>query len=385
LYVYLNNMKDQSFKPGDKIRLQQNSEEKEITENPFIKEFIYALPYVTAILNEDKKVICSNNISLDTDKEMTVEEFFGFNIGARLKCIHANNEGETCNPEGICKYCGVPNAILRSGQTGKKESQETSLSIKTNGSTKTFDIRITAAPFHHMNKRFTLVTIIDISETKRKRALERIFFHDVLNKTASLTGAFELLNDKSNENTEEKNELIQLSDEIINDLNEEILLQKNLMDAESGDLETKISSFSTREIIEESVKQIMQYPETENKNVVIHENTADEEIYSDPILLKRIIINMLKNAVEALKNKETVKIGCNSEQNKVKIWVYNPGFIPKDVQIQIFERTFSTKDRNRGLGTYSMKLLGEQYLGGKVDFVSTKEEGTTFFIRLPKG
>jgi K+-sensing histidine kinase KdpD len=236
-----------------------------------------------------------------------------------------------------------------------------------------------------MNKRFTLVTIIDISETKRKRALERIFFHDVLNKTASLTGAFELLNDKSNDNTEEKNELIQLSDEIINDLNEEILLQKNLMDAESGDLETKISSFSTREIIEESVKQIMQYPETENKNVVIHGNVADEEIYSDPILLKRIIINMLKNAVEALGNKETVKIGCNSEQNKVKIWVYNPGFIPKDVQIQIFERTFSTKDRNRGLGTYSMKLLGEQYLGGKVDFVSTKEEGTTFFIRLPKG
>ncbi len=385
MYVYLRNMKDQPFKPGDKIRIQHNGEEeKDIAENPFVKEFIHALPFLTAILDEDQKVIFSNNISLDGDTELSVEEFFGFKIGARLKCIHANKEGVTCDSEGICKYCGVPNAILRSGQTGKKESQETSLSINTNGSTKTFDIKITAAPFHNNDKRFTLVTIVDISETKRKRALERIFFHDVLNKTASLTGAFELLNDKSNDNTEEKSELIQISDEIINDLNEEILSQKNLMDAESGDLKTKISSLSTLEIIEESVKQIMQYPETENKNIVIAENTADEEIYSDPILLKRIIINMLKNAVEALENKETVKAGCKSEQNKIKIWVHNPGFIPNDIQVQIFERTFSTKDKNRGLGTYSMKLLGEKYLGGKVDFVSTKDEGTTFFIRLPK-
>jgi signal transduction histidine kinase len=49
------------------------------------------------------------------------------------------------------------------------------------------------------------------------------------------------------------------------------------------------------------------------------------------------------------------------------------------------ERSFSTKGgRGRGLGTYSVRLLTERHLGGQVDFRSVPEEGTTFFVRLPR-
>ncbi len=37
----------------------------------------------------------------------------------------------------------------------------------------------------------------------------------------------------------------------------------------------------------------------------------------------------------------------------------------------------------RGLGTYSVKLLTERYLGGAVTFTSTQEEGTTFRVCYP--
>ena len=37
----------------------------------------------------------------------------------------------------------------------------------------------------------------------------------------------------------------------------------------------------------------------------------------------------------------------------------------------------------RGIGTYSIRLLGERYLGGRVSFDSTPEAGTTFRIHLP--
>lgn len=57
--------------------------------------------------------------------------------------------------------------------------------------------------------------------------------------------------------------------------------------------------------------------------------------------------------------------------------------MPKDVQYQVFQRSFSTKGHNRGLGTYSMKLITEKYLGGKIGFVSNETEGTKFFIKLP--
>jgi sensor histidine kinase regulating citrate/malate metabolism len=49
----------------------------------------------------------------------------------------------------------------------------------------------------------------------------------------------------------------------------------------------------------------------------------------------------------------------------------------------MFQRSFSTKGSDRGLGTYSMKLLGERYLHGEVEFTTSQEEGTTFRLILP--
>ena len=55
-----------------------------------------------------------------------------------------------------------------------------------------------------------------------------------------------------------------------------------------------------------------------------------------------------------------------------------------DIQLQIFQRSFSTKGLTRGLGTYSVKLLTENYLKGKVSFMSNALEGTVFSVELKK-
>jgi sensor histidine kinase regulating citrate/malate metabolism len=57
--------------------------------------------------------------------------------------------------------------------------------------------------------------------------------------------------------------------------------------------------------------------------------------------------------------------------------------MPRSVQLQVFNRSFSTKGAGRGLGTYSMKLLTERFLGGRVWFTSTREAGTTFYASYP--
>lgn len=57
--------------------------------------------------------------------------------------------------------------------------------------------------------------------------------------------------------------------------------------------------------------------------------------------------------------------------------------MPYDVQLQVFQRSFSTKGIGRGLGTYSIRLLSERYLSGRVSFTSTPEAGTTFYAWYP--
>ena len=64
-------------------------------------------------------------------------------------------------------------------------------------------------------------------------------------------------------------------------------------------------------------------------------------------------------------------------------WVHNDNYMDERVKTLVFHRSFSTKGEGRGIGTYSMKLFGEKFLKGQVNFISKQEEGTTFYIKIP--
>lgn len=55
------------------------------------------------------------------------------------------------------------------------------------------------------------------------------------------------------------------------------------------------------------------------------------------------------------------------------IYLGGRGGSKKLVHLQIFKRSFSTKRKGRGLGTYSMKLIGKDYLKGYIRFISEKD------------
>ena len=91
---------------------------------------------------------------------------------------------------------------------------------------------------------------------------------------------------------------------------------------------------------------------------------------------------MVTNALEATPVGGEVTIGCKEKDKNIEFWVHNTGFLTHDVQAQIFQRSYSTKAANRGLGTYSMKLLSS-FLNGKVSFTTSKEDGIIFKVLVP--
>jgi len=105
-------------------------------------------------------------------------------------------------------------------------------------------------------------------------------------------------------------------------------------------------------------------------------------VETDPRLLDRVLSNMVINALEAEPSGSTVTVGCEKKPGAVRFWVRNPGYILPENQARIFDGSFSTKGRNRGLGTYSMLLLGERFLQGSVGFSTDPDRGTTFYLTL---
>jgi signal transduction histidine kinase len=92
---------------------------------------------------------------------------------------------------------------------------------------------------------------------------------------------------------------------------------------------------------------------------------------------------MAKNALEASGPGDTVTLSCAREGGSVAFTVHNPSFMPRDVQLQIFQRSFTTKGEGRGIGTYSMKLLTERYMHGTISFQTSPDIGTTFKMTVP--
>jgi signal transduction histidine kinase len=105
--------------------------------------------------------------------------------------------------------------------------------------------------------------------------------------------------------------------------------------------------------------------------------------HTDPVLIERVIGNLVKNALEACRPGQTVTLCCWAEPDQVIFSVHNPSHMPRDVELQIFQRSFSTKGQGRGLGTYSIKLFTERYLRGSVSFTTSAEGGTTFRAAYP--
>ena len=121
------------------------------------------------------------------------------------------------------------------------------------------------------------------------------------------------------------------------------------------------------------------------KGIRIDKESAAVSFRSDRTIVLRVLCNMLKNAFEATPKSEAISMGCHKAESPwaVEFKVGNKGVIPKEVQAKIFKSSFSTKGKGRGIGTYSIKLLGEDCLHGKVSFVSNKEDDTVFSLFLP--
>ena len=87
-------------------------------------------------------------------------------------------------------------------------------------------------------------------------------------------------------------------------------------------------------------------------------------VNSDLSLLLRVLCNMITNAIEASLEHETVNVWVTTDADRVTFYVHNDQVIPENIQLRLFEKNFSTKKGDgRGLGTYSMKLIGEKLLG----------------------
>ena len=336
------------------------------------------MPGIVLVLNRYRQIIFANRAFCDLAGHASSAGLLGCLVGDVLACHVIHDLDSGCGMGSSCETCGALAAML-SGLAGRENIQECMITRRDGNTTQNLTLRVWSSPLRYADEKFTVLAGMDISHERRRLALERTFFHDIINLVGSIRGFAELLEVDNQVDRLQISRRIQLASQRVID---EIDAQRVLLAVEKGEVIVDNHVLDSVQVLADVVELYEGQDVVRNRTMQIDTATVKAPFVSDATLLRRILGNMLKNAVEASLAEDTVTLGAEVRDRQLHLWVHNSAVIPGEYQQRIFQRDFSTKGAGRGLGTYSMQLLA-RLLTGDVHFISKPGYGTKFTLSLP--
>ena len=355
---------------------------RQLRADPLLAGLLDCFPVAAVAVNRHRQIVLANS-KLQEMVGISPEVLIGLRPGEALDCVHAFDMPSGCGTSPACPYCGAALALVDCLATGRPQVQECRVVRRAAKGPMALDLRVTATPLDIPSGRFLIFAVEDTTDEKRRRVLERLFFHDAINVAGGLQGLTQLLAESEGEEAREiRHEVYSLSTQLV----EEIQAHRDLAAAESGDLEAHLVETDVPEILARLATSYAHQPVAVDKHLEIECIDDPAPIRTDPVLLRRVLGNLLKNALEASRSEATVTVRFDRDEcGAPRFEVVNPGVMPVAVRQQLFQRSYSTKDgAGRGVGSYSVKLFTERYLGGSVRFRSDDATGTVFTVTLPE-
>lgn len=370
---------DTYFAPPQRTEDAELSFEIEaVSKNPVVSGLLRSISGLLAILDGHRQIIALNDSFLKLLGIDDPKEALGLRPGEALQCVHANREPAGCGTTEYCSTCGAAIAIVSSLGQDIPCERLCALSTSRGGEPVDLALLVRSQPIKIENRQFILLFLQDITVQEQRAALERTFYHDVNNMLTMLVQASELL--IQDQPSKLAKTIYQASYRLL----KEVAIQRSLSDGSVSNYQAMWDDVSIGLIFKELRSFFKNHPASKEKRIEYPDVYPNLSIKTDIALLLRVLCNMIINAMEATEKNGVVSIWSEHKNGKINFCVWNSQFIPPEISKRIFQRNFSTKSQaGRGIGTYSMKFLGEKILGGKVSFSSSKEDGTIFVFSFP--
>ena len=355
------------------------SQVKSIIASPVMKMLLEATTGLVVVVNENRQIVGMNDAFPVAHGISDPATVLGLRLGEALNCAHAAKWPHGCGTTPDCVTCGATIAMMEAVNGGKISEKNCTLIVEKDGATYERCLSIRAQPLKVDDNKWILIFVQDVTHQHSLTALEHVFFHDINNILSALVCNSNLLAREM----PDQYRAWQIQN-AAKRLYSEVTLQRFLSNQKEGAQLLKMAQVSTCRINEEVEQILYAHPESHNRKLEQMWPDTEIQIRTDVHLLSRVLGNMLLNALEATAEDGTVRLTTGVNDTHIMWEVWNDAYIPPEVQSRIFQKHFSTKaSTGRGMGTHAMKLLGEKYLNGKVTFISSPENGTTFRYTYP--
>ena len=368
------------FAPAERKNSQELDKDIEFaTTNAFISGLMTIANGLFAVLNDKRQVIALNDSFIKVLGVEDTGQLFGLRPGETVNCIHACEMPGGCGTSEYCSTCGAVISIVAAMETRQPQEQTCALTVEKDNQKVDLYFNVRSCPLVVDGELFVLLFLQDISMQQFRACLDRTFFHDINNILCALVCKSELISLRPQPSEEKLQEL----HHIVLRISQEIAIQNSIQQSLDVSYKPLYADVKVNSILSEVDQLFHDHPLIAQRMLKVSYVPYDIALTTDFHLASRIIINMVTNALEATSDGGTVTVSTEPLQNSITFCVWNAEVISEEVARRIFQRNFSTKGAiGRGFGTYSMKLFGEQVLGGSVQFESEKDRGTTFRFTL---
>lgn len=343
-------------------------------ETPLLQVALDALGGFVVVLNPSRQVLA---VSPELAEHLGLQDAraaLGLRPGEVFGCLQATKGHDGCQTSPHCPECGAFVAMNQAIARQESVTGECHLECRRNGRFSLREFRIKATPLTLEDESFLVVVLHDISEERRKALLERAFLHDLANTLQGLQAALA----RESQPMAARRVL-----DLTHRLGEELQNHRLIMEVEEGRMAPRHQALLTSEVLGTLATHFQAHPAARDRRLLL-EDRSPAMVHTDPVLLHRVLTNMVLNAMEASAQGDTVLLWTSGTSDQVTFHIHNDQCIDPEVAALLFKKAVSTKRGNaRGLGTYAMRLIGEELLEGKVGFQTGIKEGTTFYISLP--
>jgi len=179
--------------------------------------------------------------------------------------------------------------------------------------------------------------------------------------------------------TDERDEALGLLEELDNQVYYMNKVVSDLQDY-AKPVDAELTETDLPELIKEVISNL-KFPPTVQVSTELDEDLT--RIMANEVLMKRVLVNLIMNAIQAMPKGGKLTITANNTQNSAAIAVQDTGIgISAENMEKIFSPFFTTKAQGQGLGLAVCKRLIDAQ-GGTITVKSELGKGSTFTVKLP--
>ena len=213
------------------------------------------------------------------------------------------------------------------------------------------------------------MTLKELETEKQIRLSLFKITHEIKNPIAVCKGYLDMINVKDTKQVERYVPILKSEIErLLSLLQDFLLINKSNLDLDIMDMNM---------LVEETTDKLK--PLLEENNIKLDLNLIDDEIYinGDYNRLSQVLINIIKNSIEAIDNKGKISIDSKIKNNKYYLTIKDNGCgMDKEVLSKLKEPFFTTKKRGSGLGCCLIHEIIEAH-NAKINYTSEYNKGTT--------